>query len=430
MLGNSFTADWQGESNVWEAYRRTCPPKSPARRLVSSVRNVSPSQSNSRGNFFESQSTVSPGVEFVFATQTDAKFDYCEHPWAHYTQGHFFSDWRTIPVLYPVFSPAKGRGFSDIRIPSHYYYGSTPRYTYGWDAVNLELKEVDDMEVPWEKKSEKIFWRGATTGGGSSPPGFAHQYQRHRCDDPFLVYLRNLTFSLRFIRMASDDSEVAKIITFADPPATTNFVSAQVPAWAVNNDIMDVAFVKSVGFYPEGPDALARDHRFADAVPLGKHWSYKYLVDFDGMAYSGRFMAFLASDSAVIKSTVYQEYFSDWIQPWYADALLSARLTLTDDLVHGIRLHYIPLSASYKEIYNIHAFFSGAPLSALEAANSTTLNLNSSKRRSIEGDRRLRRIARAGKQWKKTIGRTADMEGSCFHYPTSPQAIADFTWRE
>lgn len=202
--------------------------------------------------------------------------------------------------------------------------------------------------------------------------GFAHQYQRHR-----------------FIRMASDASDVNKTLTFADPPTAPNFISVKVPAREVNKDIMDVAFVKSVGHYPEGAEALARDHRFDDAVSLGEHWAYKYLIDFDGMAYSGRFMAFLESDSAVIKSTVYQEYFSDWIQPW---------------------LHYIPLSSSYKEIYNIHAFFSGAPLSALEAANSTTLDLPASKRRSIEGDRRLRRIARAGKQWKKTIGRTVDME--------------------
>ena len=82
--------------------------------------------------------------------------------------------------MYPVFSPARTQGFMDIKIPSHYYYGSTDRYTYGWDAVNLELKEVDAMEMPWEEKSDKIFWRGASTGGGSHPPGFSPQYQRHR----------------------------------------------------------------------------------------------------------------------------------------------------------------------------------------------------------------------------------------------------------
>jgi hypothetical protein len=105
---------------------------------------------------------------------------YLRFPWAHYNQGHFFSDWRTIRALYPMFSPAKGVGYSDILIPSHYYFSSTKRYTYGWDPVNQIIKDVDDMETKWEDKSDDIFWRGATTGGGSSPPGFLAQYQRHR----------------------------------------------------------------------------------------------------------------------------------------------------------------------------------------------------------------------------------------------------------
>jgi hypothetical protein len=79
-----------------------------------------------------------------------------------------------------MFSPAKGVGYSDILIPSHYYFSSTKRYTYGWDPVNQIIKDVDDMETKWEDKSDDIFWRGATTGGGSSPPGFLAQYQRHR----------------------------------------------------------------------------------------------------------------------------------------------------------------------------------------------------------------------------------------------------------
>jgi len=42
------------------------------------------------------------------------------------------------------------------------------------------LKDEDENEVPWEQKTDLIFWRGATTGGGSSPPGFLGQYQRQR----------------------------------------------------------------------------------------------------------------------------------------------------------------------------------------------------------------------------------------------------------
>lgn len=72
------------------------------------------------------------------------------------------------------------------------------------------------------------------------------------------------------------------------------------------------------------------------------------------------------------------------------------------------RLHYIPISQSYDEIYNIYAFFSGPTPSMLAAANATEV---SPPKRLDDGQARLRRIARAGKQWKKTIGRPVDMEG-------------------
>lgn len=175
----STSADWRGDSNVWEAFRRTCPPASAARRLLSAQR--APPPAASHGDLLApARPPIAPGSEFAFARAPHARFDFCAAPWARYTQGHFFSDWRTLPALYPVFSPARGKGFGDVRIPSHYYYGSTPRYTYGWDAVNMDVKSVDGNEVPWEEKSDKVFWRGATTGGGSTPAGFTHQYHRHR----------------------------------------------------------------------------------------------------------------------------------------------------------------------------------------------------------------------------------------------------------
>jgi len=177
MLGGPFKPDWADDGTLWEAWRRTCTPQSSARRLYSSLRNLSTVQVKNH----LATSVVKPGADFSFAKDTSSKHDFCDTPYTHHTQGHFFSDWRSIPALYPVFSPAKARGFLDIKIPSHYYYGSTRRYTYGWDPINLEQRPVDPMEVPWEYKLDKIFWRGATTGGGSHPPGFAPYYQRHRC---------------------------------------------------------------------------------------------------------------------------------------------------------------------------------------------------------------------------------------------------------
>ncbi|KAK2464483.1 hypothetical protein APHAL10511_003462 [Amanita phalloides] len=371
VLGGPFKPDWSNDGNVWESWRRTCNLNSPARRLYSSLRNSFAMKSN---NYLHADDE-GPEGDFKFVKGTSASIDFCTHPHAHYMQGHFFSDWRTIPALYPVFSPAKAKGFMDIRIPSHYYYGSTRAYTYGWDPVNLELKDVDPMEVPWESKIDKIFWRGATTGGGSHPHGFTPRYQRHR-----------------FVRMASDTSNMNRSVTYARPSSSsTNFVTTQVSAAKLNEEIMDAAFTKAMSpeSYPGGMKALQASHRFGDAVPLGRHWSYRYLIDLDGMSYSGRFMAFLASDSVPIKSTIYEEFFSDWIQPW---------------------VHYIPLSMSYKEIYNMYGYFTGPTKATLEAVNSTLAETPIENRRSVEGDRRLRRIARAGKQWKKTIGRKIDME--------------------
>lgn len=118
--------------------------------------------------------------------------------------------------------------------------------------------------------------------------------------------------------MASSTSDFNRTIVFADPPTSTNYVYASVPITSLNQEIMDVAFVSSIDSdnYPGGLDQQVLDHRFDDGVILSDYWAHKYILDLDGASYSGKFFAFLGSDSVVIKSSVYQEFFSDWIQPW------------------------------------------------------------------------------------------------------------------
>ena len=123
--------------------------------------------------------------------------------------------------------------------------------------------------------------------------------------------------------MASSTSDINRTIVFAEPPTSGNFVYASVPIASLNQEIMDVAFVSSVDYdhYPGGLDQQVLDHRFDDAALLSDYWAHKYLLDLDGMSYSGKFFAFLGSDSVVIKSSVYEEFFSDWIQPWCVSLL-------------------------------------------------------------------------------------------------------------
>lgn len=120
------------------------------------------------------------------------------------------------------------------------------------------------------------------------------------------------------MEMTSVPTDATRTIVFADPPGSNHYVTAEVPISAMNEDIMDTAFMKAVGCdgFPGGCAAMTKYYRFASSVPLGEHWKHKYLVDFDGMSYSGRAFSFLASESVLVKSTVYREFYSDWIQPW------------------------------------------------------------------------------------------------------------------
>jgi hypothetical protein len=170
-----------------------------------------------------------------------------------------------------------------------------------------------------------------------------HQVTSLRTNDtgepPLLSYYASILkrYISRFLRMSSDQSDANRTVVFANPPGTDDFTYATVPINQLNDDFMDTAFTKAVGcmgYNPGGCDGLERDHRFADVVPLGEHWRHKYLIDLDGMGYSARFLAFLASDSAVIKSTVYREYFSDWIQPWCVSSF-SPVVSLFDHCVLG-----------------------------------------------------------------------------------------------
>ena len=133
--------------------------------------------------------------------------------------------------------------------------------------------------------------------------------------------------------MTSARTTSKRNIVFADPPFSSGYHSAEVPIEDLNNEIMDVAFVKAVDHYnyPGGYEGYTADHRFDEGVFLGDHWRHKFLVDLDGMSYSGRFFAFLESDSAIIKSSVHREFYSDWLQPWYVCSSLQ-------DTPFGLRL--------------------------------------------------------------------------------------------
>lgn len=107
-----------------------------------------------------------------------------------------------------------------------------------------------------------------------------------------------LSYTIRFVCMSSDMSEDNKTIDFADPPDSDTCKVGGVPLKELDEEIVDIAFVRVTGYanFPGGRAAMDKLHRFVQSVPLGEHRQYEYLIDFDGMGYSGRFFVFLASD--------------------------------------------------------------------------------------------------------------------------------------
>lgn len=128
----SFRPDWRGEGNVWDAWRRTCPPNSTARKMFSSIRSAmidTTTLAKSSANAF----TFSP-------TNAYYNLSFCDEPYLHYTQGHFFSDWRTIGELYPVMSPARARGFGDIKVGLVFVFNSLSNVFQYVDSLALLLR--------------------------------------------------------------------------------------------------------------------------------------------------------------------------------------------------------------------------------------------------------------------------------------------------
>lgn len=88
---------------------------------------------------------------------------------------------------------------------------------------------------------------------------------------------------------------------------------------------------------------------------------------------------------------------------------------MSTDVVHGRRYHFLPLSSSYTELHNLVAFFVGIPRQLATAARAIQRPVLPSFASDLDGfnaDRELKRVADAGREWKKRHMRKADMEVS------------------
>ena len=312
---------------TWIPSTLSCSPDSPARSLEETLA-------------VDNLTAYALG-DLGFVYNHTAFTDVCNSP--SFSESHGFFDrpnaFNIVHDLFPIFSQSKMSSFQDIVYPS-------PWYWYG----KVSYEETRDMD--WKEKMNKLWWRGSTTGGFSRDGGWRRQHRQQ--------FVRKITAV-----------DTANILQNSNAAATDADPSSQ---WIVKDvprrdyaDLIDVHFTY-VGQCDPG-DCDAQNEFFDVVKPADQQdaWKFKYLLDMDGNAFSGRFYAFLMSRSLTFKMAVFREWHEEWIRPW---------------------VHYIPLSLRADE--------------ALEAVRYFNVE--------EDGRRQGITMAEAGRDWAKKALRNEDFE--------------------
>jgi hypothetical protein len=310
--------------STWTHSRMSCPPESPARALEDG-----PKEDNI-GSYTYS--------EFGFIKNKTAFSDICQSPSLRETYGFFErpNAYNIVHDLFPVFSQSKLSSYADIIYPSPWYWAGKVTYN-SW-------KEYD-----WDKKLPQLYWRGSTTGGFSRGGGWRRQHRQKVVAD-------------------LNSHGQAKVLTNSSDGHGLQVESVPRSKFA---SLFDVYF-SHVGQCDETDCNAQRE--FFDIKPgVGQQdaWQYKYLLDIDGNAFSGRFYAFLLSKSLVFKMAVFREWHEEWLKPW---------------------LHYVPLSLKGTEWVEALRWFD----------------------RDEAGKKEAEYIAMAGREWAGKVLRNEDLEAWFF----------------
>ena len=253
--------------------------------------------------------------ELGFLYNITAFTDICMSPSLEETYG-FFDRPNAFSIahdLIPVFSQSKISSFQDILYPSPWYWYEKVKYD-------------EHKDVPWEKKEEKLYWRGSTTGGFSRNGSWRRHHRQH------LVKRINAP-------------DIAQILMNPSDTTASKWVVQDVE----RNDYKDLIDVKFTYIGQCDPDDQKAQEEFFEVVGNADQqeaWNYKYLLDMDGNAFSGRFYAFLRSRSLAFKMAIFREWHLEWLKPW---------------------LHYIPLSLKGDEWLESLRYLVHEPTGRVEA---------------------------------------------------------------
>ncbi|KAI9758346.1 MAG: hypothetical protein M4579_003085 [Chaenotheca gracillima] len=310
---------------TWLPSRLSCAPDSPARMTSETAQ--------------DNITTYALG-DLGFVYNATAFSDICQSPSLRETYGFFDrpNAFNLVHDLFPIFSQSKVSSFQDILYPS-------PWYWYG--KVSYE----GEKDMDWSAKANTMYWRGSTTGGFSRDGGWRRQHRQKVVG-----------------KMNAPDN--AKVLEKGGNEDGSEWRVKDVKREDYKN-IFDVRFSHVGQCDPNDCDAQKEYFNIAEPADQQAAWGYRYLLDMDGNAFSGRFYAFLKSKSLVYKLAIFREWHQEWLRPW---------------------VHYIPLSLRGEEYVESVRYF----------ANEA------------EGGDQALRLALQGRDWADKVLRNEDIEAWFF----------------
>ena len=306
---------------TWTISRLSCSPDSPSRALDESIHDNTTSYTFSDLKFVQNKTAFS---------------DICMSPSFRKTFGFFDrpNAFDIVHDLFPIFSQSKISSFQDILYPSPWYW-----------ANKVPYKESSDYE--WEKKENLMYWRGSTTGGFSRDGGWRRQHRQ------LVVTKINALDKAKILENRTVGGDMEWDVKEID---RTDF-----------KGLFDVHFSHVGQCDPGDCDAQREFFRIAKGASQQHAWAYKYLLDIDGNAFSGRFYAFLKSRSLIFKMAVFREWHEEWIKPW---------------------VHYVPFGLSGDEYMESVRYFDRDDAGKVQAS----------------------RLADQGREWAGQVLRNEDFE--------------------
>ncbi|KAJ9095384.1 hypothetical protein QFC19_007629 [Naganishia cerealis] len=281
------------------------------------------------------QNASDAGPPKTFIHNHSPTMDFCEHPSLKRLHGAMSLDYldRSPSELRPLF------------VLSKYITDSEFLQTAIQGFKNYtDLKPTDTLS--WEDKTQsKLFWRGSSTGGFDKkiPWEWSHRMRLH-----FLINGEK-----------GKEEEMKKDLKpVMVPDGKDGFTIQEVDRFTLNQAYMDVGLAgKPMQCQSNNLcEDIEAKIQFSPYVPPDTGARYKYALD--GNGWSQRYARLLSSGSVVLKMTMFPEWYQDWISESYMRYALQVSRILNPSL-SAPWLHYIPVKASYEDLYDIMAFFAG-----------------------------------------------------------------------